>query len=55
VRLAGNFASTARFSARPIPDQAAISSSVRKQPSHRALSGFILHTLMHGDGTSPLA
>src|SRR5712691_2522021 len=55
VRLAGNCASTARFSASLMAAQAAISSSVRKQPSHRPVSGFIRHTLLHGEGTSPPA
>ena len=33
-----------------------ISSMVRKQPSHKPVCGFILHTLMQGDGTwSPAA
>src|SRR5947209_12303364 len=53
VRLVGNCASTARFSTSLRADQAAISSSVRKQPSHRPVSGFIRHTLLHGEGTSP--
>src|SRR6266571_2988936 len=52
VRLEGKCASTARFSVALMADQAAISSSVRKQPSHRPVSGFIRHTLLHGEGTS---
>src|SRR5262249_38810512 len=51
-RLAGSFASTARFSSGLITDHAAISSSVRWHPSHNAVSGFILHTLMQGEATS---
>ena len=39
---------TASFCASSITDQAAISSSVRRQPSHQPLQASILHTLMQG-------
>src|SRR5258705_1568251 len=52
ARLWGSFASTARFSTLAIADQAAISSSVRRQPSHSPVAGFILHTFVQGEGTS---
>src|SRR5262249_26381966 len=45
-------ANTARFSSGLIADHAAISASVRRQPSHSPVSGFILHTLMQGEATS---
>src|SRR5436190_1787670 len=35
----------------PARDQATISSMVRRQPSQKPVSGFILHRLMQGDGT----
>ncbi len=50
--LTGKRASTVRFSSVLMPDQAAISASVRKQPSHSSVSGFIRHTLLHGEATS---
>jgi hypothetical protein len=34
-----------------MPDQAAISSSVRRQPSHKPLAAFMVHTEMQGEGT----
>ena len=49
---AASLASTASFSSRVAPDQQAISSIVRKQPSHQPVRASILHTLMQGEGTS---
>ena len=49
---AASCANTARFSSELIADHAAISASVRRQPSHSPVPGFILHTLMQGEATS---
>ncbi|KXU89968.1 hypothetical protein CI15_07275 [Paraburkholderia monticola] len=44
---------TARFASSSNVDQPAISSIVRRHPSHQPVDASILHTLMHGDGTEP--
>jgi hypothetical protein len=38
-----------RFCSSLAPDQAAISSRVRQQPSHKPLSAFITQTLIQGE------
>jgi hypothetical protein len=45
---------TARFAASSNEDQFAISTIVRRQPSHSPVDGFIRHTLMHGEGTGAM-
>ena len=50
-RRPGNFARTARFSSSSYIAQSAISSSVRRHPSHRPVPAFIWHTLTQGDAT----
>jgi hypothetical protein len=41
----------ARFPSSSSAPHAAISSSVRKHPVQRPVTGSIAHTLVHGDGT----
>jgi hypothetical protein len=43
----------ARLASSVAPPQIAISPMVREHPSQSPVCGFIVHTLTHGDGTSP--